>query len=73
MALREINVKGQKLGTVTSFRYPGAIVSYEGSKSEVLSRIEQATAALTKLKSIWRDNSVSFGPKVKLKQSIFCL
>ena len=37
-------VKGQKLGTVTSFKYLGAIVSYEGSKSEVLSRIAKATA-----------------------------
>ena len=27
---REIKVKGQKLGTVTSFKYLGAIVSDEG-------------------------------------------
>ena len=53
---REITVKGQKLGTVTSFKYLGAIVSDEGLKAEVLSRIAQATAALTKLKPIWRDN-----------------
>ena len=48
-------VKGQKLGTVTSFKKP-----------EVLSRIAQATAALTKLKPIWRDNNISLGSKVKL-------
>ena len=48
---REIKVKGQKLGTVTSFKYFGA-VSDDGSKPEVLSRIAQATAALTKLKPI---------------------
>ena len=53
---REIKVKGQKLGTVTSFKYLGAVVSDDGSKPEVLSRIAQATAALTKLKPIWRDN-----------------
>ena len=47
---REIKVKGQKLGTVTSFKYLGAVVSEYGSKPEVLSRIAQATAALTKLK-----------------------
>ena len=52
--LREINVKGQKLGTVTSFKYLGAIVSDEGSKQEVLSRIAQATAAVTKLKPMER-------------------
>ena len=47
---REIKVKGQKLGTVTSFKYMylGAVVSDDGSKPEVLSRIAQATAALTK-------------------------
>ena len=52
MASRE-RVKGQKLGTVTSFKYLGAVVSDDGSKPEVLSRIAQATAALTKLKPIW--------------------
>ena len=41
---REIKVKGKKLETVSSFKYPAAIVSDENSESEVLSRI-----ALTKL------------------------
>ena len=45
---REIKVKGQKLETVTTFKYLGAIVSDEGSKPEALSRVAQATAALTK-------------------------
>ena len=67
---REIRVKGQKLGTVTSFKYLGAVVSDDGSKPEVLSRIAQATAALTKLKPIWRDNSISLGSKVKLMRSL---
>ena len=40
---REIKVKGYNLGTVTSFKYLGAIVSDEGSKQEVLSRIAKAT------------------------------
>ena len=48
----------------------GAIVSDDGSKPEVLSRIAQATAALTKLKPIWRDNSISLGSKVKLMHSL---
>ena len=64
--LREIKVKGQKLGTVTSFKYLEAVVSDDGSKPEVLSRIAQATAALTNLKPIWRDNNISLGSKVKL-------
>ena len=67
---REIKVKGQKFGTVTSFKYLGTIVSDEDSKSELLSRIEQATAALTKLKPMWRDNNISLGSKVKLIRSL---
>ena len=67
---REIKVKGQKLGTVTSFKYLGAVVSDDGSKPEVLSRFAQATAALTKLKPIWRDNNISLGSKVKLMRSL---
>ena len=67
---REIKVKRQKSGTVTSFKHLGAVVSDDGSKPEVLSRIEQATAALTKLKPIWRDNNISLGSKVKLVRSL---
>ena len=67
---REIKVKGQKLGTVTSFKYLGAVVSDDGSKPEILSRIAQATAALTKLKPIWRDNNISLGSNVKLMRSL---
>ena len=51
--------KRKKLGSATSFKYLGAVVSDDGSKPEVLSRIAQATAALTKLKLIWRDNNIS--------------
>ena len=36
---RAVKIKGQKLGTVTSFKYLGAIVSNEGSKPEVFSRV----------------------------------
>ena len=55
---------------MTSFKYLGTIVSDEGSKSKVLSRIEQATAALTKLKPIWRDSNISLGSKEKLMRSL---
>ena len=66
---REIKVKGQKLGTVTSFKYLGVVVSDDGSKPGVLSKIAKATAALTKMKPIWRDNSIFLGSKVKLLRS----
>ena len=44
----EIKVNGQKLETVTSFKFLGSVVSDEGSKPEILSEIAQTTAALTR-------------------------
>ena len=58
---RDIKVKEQMLGTVTSFKYLGAVVSDDGPKPEILLRIAQATAVLTKLKHIWKDNNISLG------------
>ena len=66
---REITVKSQTLGTITSFKYLGAVFSDDGSKPEILSRISEAIAALTKLKPIWRDN-ISLGLKVKLTRPL---
>ena len=59
-----------KMSTVRSFKYLGAVVSDDGSKPEIFSRIAQAIAALTKLKPIWRDNNISLGSKVKLMRSL---
>ena len=48
----EIKINGQKLETVTSFKYLGSLVTDEGSKPEILSRTAHTTAALTKLKPV---------------------
>ena len=67
----EINAKGQKLDTVTSFKYLRAVVSDDGSKPEVLSQTTaQASAAVTKLKTTWKDNYISLGSKVNLTCSL---
>ena len=63
---REIKIKGQRLEEVENFKYLGAIISNEGSKPEILSRIAQTTAALSRLKIIWRDKNISLASKVKL-------
>ena len=55
----EIKVNGQKLETVTSFKYLGSVIIDESSKPETLSRIAQATVALTRLKPVWIDKSIS--------------
>ena len=48
-------------------------LSDDGFKPEVLLRIARATAALTKLKPIWRDNNISLGSKMKLMHSLVIL
>ena len=48
----EIKVNGQRLETVTSFKYLGSIITDEGSKPEILSRIALTTAALSRLKPV---------------------
>ena len=62
--------QGERAETVTSFKYLGAVVSDDDSKPESLLRIVQASACLTKLKPIWRDNNTSLGSKVKLMHSL---
>ena len=44
----EININGQKLETVRSFKYLGSVIPDKGSKPEILSRIVQTTAALAR-------------------------
>ena len=38
--------------TVTSFKYLGSVITVEGSKPEILSRVAQALAALPKCKPV---------------------
>ena len=66
----EIKMNGHKLETVTSFKYLGSVVTDEGSKPELLCRIAQATGALTKLKPIWIDKSISLSSKIRLMCSL---
>ena len=60
----EIKVNGQKLEIVTSFKYLGSVITDEGYKPEILSRIAQTTAALTRLKPVWIDKSISLSSKI---------
>ena len=47
-----IKMNGQKLETVTSFKYLGLVITDEGSNPDILSRIALSTAALTRLKPV---------------------
>ena len=68
----EIKVNGQKLETVTSFKYLGSDINGEGSKPETLSRTAEATSALTWLKPVWKDRSISLSSKIRLMRSLNC-
>ena len=66
----EIKVNGQKLEVVTSFKHLGSVITDEGSKPEILSRIAQTTAALTRLTPIWNDMCTSFSSNIRLMRSL---
>ena len=70
MASTQIKVIGQKLETVTSFKYLGSVITDVGSKPKVLSRIAQTTAALTRLKPVWNDRGISLSSKIRLMSSL---
>ena len=53
---------------LTSVRYLGSVITDEGSRPEILSRIPKATAALTRLKPFWNGRSISLS---SLATSIF--
>ena len=67
----EIKVNGQKLETVTSFKYLGSVITDEGSKPKILFRIAQTIAALTRLKPVRNDKSISLSSKIRLITSFF--
>ena len=66
----EIQVNGLKLETVTSFKYLGSVITDEGSKPEIRFRLAQATAALTRLKPVSNDRSISLSFEIRLMRSL---
>ena len=63
-------MNGQKLETVTSFKYLGSVITDEGSKPEILYRMAQTTAALIRLKPVWNDRSISLSSKIRLMRCL---
>ena len=66
-------MNGQKLEIVTSFKYLGSditVTTDEGSKPEILPRTAQITAALTRLKPVWNEKSISLSSKIQLMRSL---
>ena len=64
----DINMNGQKLEEVTSFKYLGATLYKDGTCSaEVRIRIASAMARLNR---IWRCNTISFASRFKVNKSL---
>ena len=57
-------------GFVTSFKYLGSVLTDEGSKLEILSMIAKTTAALTRLKPVRNDRSISLISKIRLMRCL---
>ena len=66
----DVRIGGQKLETVQSFKYLGSLVTDEGSKQEIMSRIAQTIGTLTKLKAIWKDKNIALSSKIRLMRSL---
>ena len=75
----DIKINSEKLGEVDSFKYLGAVVTDQGFKPEVLSRIAQKTAALMGLKiMLLRGGGQGISPgyfqmKIEPKETPSCL
>ena len=67
---KDIIVNGTTLEHVNQFTYLGALVTDNGSKPEILSRIAKAHNSLSKLKVIWDDKSISLASKIRLLRSM---
>ena len=67
---REIKIEGQRLEEVENLKYLGAIISNEESKPEILSKIAQAAAPLSRLNIICRDKNISLASKIKLMRTL---
>ena len=66
----QITIGEQNLETVDNIKYLEAIVSQEGSKPEIMSRIAETTLSLERLKTIWRDKNLALSIKIRLMRSL---
>ena len=62
--ITSIKVNNQAIEEVQNFIYIGATLSKEGSRPAIISRMSQATAVLTKLKTIWKEKYIAVKSKI---------
>ena len=66
----KININSNTIEPVDSFKYLGAILSDEGSKKEVISRIAQASATMHRLNKIWKNRKIEIKFKIRLMRTL---
>ena len=66
----DITANREKLEIVKNFKYLGAIVFDEGSKTEVLARIAMTAATIMKLNTIWKDRAIKLSSKIRVLRSL---
>ena len=66
----DIIINGSVLQQVNQFIYLGAMVTDNGSRSEILSRMAKAHSSLSKLKTVWEDKNISVSSKIRLLRSM---
>ena len=66
----DITINGSKLQNVDHFIYLGALVTDNGSRTEILSRMAKAQSALSKLKIVLENKNISISSKIRLLRSL---
>ena len=59
-----------KLQQVSKFKYLGSVITDEGFKPEIISKIAQTTATMTRLKPIWKYKNITLRSKMILMRSL---
>jgi len=67
-SVREVQVNGEELETVSKFVYLGGTVTQEGGSDEdIRSRFGKARAAFRKLRNTWKSSQLKLKTKLKLR------
>jgi len=66
-----VKIRGTELEQVRQFTYLGSVQTEDcNSIQEIKVRIAKATAALSKLKTIWRDTNITMASKIRLLRAL---
>ena len=67
----KVNIRGTELEQVKEFTYLGSVQTEEcNSLKEVKVRIAKSTSALSRLRKVWRDSSLSLTTKLRLLRAL---